>query len=868
MRITALLLVAAVAILMMSGPVFAAIEGEGTEDNPFVISTVEDLMEFNQHYEDIYDTYPDFESQFGATGPFYQVSKSVAEFDLSEEEWIPVGTGMKPFTGSFYGNGIVITDLSIYLPDDDDLGFFGYTDEALISNINFKNVSVTGDECIGILIGNAENTIVSSCSVINGSVAANETVGGFVGYYYASVPLSYLYFSNNVYYGDVYSESEYAGGLIGNFETNTADEIYLNNSVFNGSVSAGGCAGGLIGYLNGEGNSNLLVTSSFVDGHILSEESSGGIIGYTCFNDGMVQIKSAVVNATIDSEVYSGGLVGDLEGSNTEFYLDSNYVRGAISSEIEYAGGFIGDLFMSGDSGYSNLYVNNSIFEGIVVIGIINENDEFESTGNYSGGMFGGITADNTSVLFDGNRLSHSVISGADYVGGIAGYFEGVNTYLEISNNSMSDSVVSGFNGLHQTDSGNSVGGFFGQVHLSENDGDEYASNLIFNRLSNVEVLADGGYAGGFIGYLNATIGNSSAYLEDNFFEGDVCARGNSSGGFVGTFNSTAGESRINNSVFKGTVTGERWVGGLTGYMNASDSGISNGGIFNSYALADVKGTDYVGGLAGYIHGDTEYSYFVGNITTEDYAGGLIGVNVGNVSNSYSVSNISHISDTSIGRFVGSGETGSTISDSYAAGNIANFTGSGDTLNAYCISDSEMKSNSTFLGWNMYDFVQDGPDLEYYHDWVIAEGCFYPQLFNQRSYNQEPIEITQPEDFARIGTGDVIDGKIWLLSVDYVLNSSEFDSQGRPVIDMANINEFKPIGSEETPFTGNFDGNGHVIKNINYMFESTDLRNIGLFDSVSHNTIKDLMLENIVIGVKDTLTDNVEYAGALAGTAH
>ena len=54
-----------------------------------------------------------------------------------------------------------------------------------------------------------------------------------------------------------------------------------------------------------------------------------------------------------------------------------------------------------------------------------------------------------------------------------------------------------------------------------------------------------------------------------------------------------------------------------------------------------------------------------------------------------------------------------------------------------------------------------------------------------------------------------------------------------------------PLGTNSDPFTGTFDGNGHVIKNLTY--NSSEADKIGLFGVAQGATIKNLGLENVNI---------------------
>ncbi len=78
-------------------------------------------------------------------------------------------------------------------------------------------------------------------------------------------------------------------------------------------------------------------------------------------------------------------------------------------------------------------------------------------------------------------------------------------------------------------------------------------------------------------------------------------------------------------------------------------------------------------------------------------------------------------------------------------------------------------------------------------------------------------------------------------------------------IDMGN-NEWTPIGSKSSPFTGVFDGNGHTIKNFKI---SKETYYGGLF-GYNKGTISKLGVEGISISLSNTEWDSI-YAGAIAG---
>lgn len=63
-------------------------------------------------------------------------------------------------------------------------------------------------------------------------------------------------------------------------------------------------------------------------------------------------------------------------------------------------------------------------------------------------------------------------------------------------------------------------------------------------------------------------------------------------------------------------------------------------------------------------------------------------------------------------------------------------------------------------------------------------------------------------------------------------------------IDLSSVDSWEPIGTSENPFTGEFDGNGYIISNVNVY--STKPNSIGFFGAVSSGTIKQLHVKGSV----------------------
>lgn len=65
------------------------------------------------------------------------------DIDLTDIEWIPIGTIEEPFTGSFNGNGCEIKGLTMKDSDAEVIGLFGYTDGAKIYNITLRDYDIS-----------------------------------------------------------------------------------------------------------------------------------------------------------------------------------------------------------------------------------------------------------------------------------------------------------------------------------------------------------------------------------------------------------------------------------------------------------------------------------------------------------------------------------------------------------------------------------------------------------------------------------------------------------------------------------------------------------------------------------------------------
>lgn len=247
--------------------------GTGTETDPYVISTLEQLELFR-------DEVNTGESE----GKYYTLG---ANIDLSTvENWVPIGTSGNPFKGTFDGNGHTISNMKIVRGKTNEeqnnrIGFFGVcAGNALLTNFTLVDPSVSGYGNVGAVLGEAAKG--STVKVNEVDVTGTVTVEAM----------------RNV------------GGVVGN------GNCTITNCSVSGTVKIGsdGWAGGILG------NGNSAISGCSVNGtlSISGDWYIGGIAGYgyckisDCHVDGMDKALSVIDNIG----GYTGGIVGFMGEGN------------------------------------------------------------------------------------------------------------------------------------------------------------------------------------------------------------------------------------------------------------------------------------------------------------------------------------------------------------------------------------------------------------------------------------------------------------------------------------------------------------------------------------------------------------------------
>jgi hypothetical protein len=223
--------------------------GSGTAEDPYQIWTPEQLNRFGMH-----------------AGTWTSHIKLMADLDMSAytgTSYNIIGKSNLPFSGTFDGNGHVISNLTIAASDQYYVGLFGAVGSGgQIRNLRIENANIAGFARVGILCGYIDQGTITSSST-TGSVSGYSEIGGLVGFNIHGAITAC--FST----GSVSCTWYYAGGLVGYNSQGTITSCYAT-----GSVSANGVVGGLVGWSSGT------IISSYSTGTVSGTAGEiGGLLG-------------------------------------------------------------------------------------------------------------------------------------------------------------------------------------------------------------------------------------------------------------------------------------------------------------------------------------------------------------------------------------------------------------------------------------------------------------------------------------------------------------------------------------------------------------------------------------------------------------
>ena len=184
----------------------------GTIRNPYILASAKDLAQFAVNVN---------AGKYSGQTVYVNLQ---ADIDLSNYDWLPIGTSANPFTGVFDGGNHTISNMKITIGGDvckakAGIGLFGDATDSSISNIAVTGTISQGTQKegtdVGGVVGRASTTSLSNCS-FKGSVVGNQYVGGLVGTAEGTSAAKCTFSKCSVLDDSTVTSTKYAaGGLIG-----------------------------------------------------------------------------------------------------------------------------------------------------------------------------------------------------------------------------------------------------------------------------------------------------------------------------------------------------------------------------------------------------------------------------------------------------------------------------------------------------------------------------------------------------------------------------------------------------------------------------------------------------------------------------
>ena len=348
--------------------------------------------------------------------------------------WVPIGTdgngqfqeGSHGFIGIFQGLGNTISNLTVFLPNTDSVGLFGYVgSQGVVANVGLVGGSITGSTDVGALSANNLGIVVNSYS--SASVSGVANVGGLIG-------------ANGNFVIQSHATGSVSGNMVGGLIGSNGDGGQVINSYASGMVVGTGqssVAGGLVG-------DNLdSIVQSYATGPVTGSAIVGGLVGINepgsisqSYATGAVQLLA--VGQIFDSQNTQnvGGLVGLNSGIGA--IISQSYATGSVVGATDFSktGGLVGANIFGAviQQAYATGAVQGSGSQSVVG-GLVGWNSSNASitqsyaTGGVLGGtgsvFVGGLVGENTATI--SQSYSSGAVTGGDSasIGGLVGFNNG-----------------------------------------------------------------------------------------------------------------------------------------------------------------------------------------------------------------------------------------------------------------------------------------------------------------------------------------------------------------------------------------------------------------------------------------------------------
>ena len=782
--------------------------------------------------------------------------------------WTPIGTEEKPFKGFFEGLGHKVSGLYID-GSNSNQGLFGVIDGGIVSNLEVEGKVKSSSENIGGIVGKAKNAYTIRNCLNRVEVTGKNNVGGIIGEDIVEESKGKILNCRNM--AIITGESK-VGGIIG-----ISNGDIVNSVNFSNVEATLDSVGGLVGLKNKNESSNLTGTlkMSYNIAKVKGNSKVGGVVGTNndivenCYNTGIVEASNG----------YVGGIVGTQEGTTDSNKLLNSYSTGNIISTVEEnVGGVIGSKTENSIVSKC-IYIENTVKGGIAGKNVKDSAEvrsaEFMKTkycvydlGEENWKTISGIDypvlywqdGEKTNLEFETVSTAQALKDLAHIVNDMGETFEGktVTQQNNIDLSTVCSETLGNWTpiGDYGTNTnlyfagtfegnGNTISNLYikGSNHYQGLFG-HVANSNIKNVNIEKENIVGKNYIGGLISF-----GEQSNIINVHIKSGTIIGNA-TSGGIAGCINDESIISKCSNyaKIFSSN----------TAYIDPPNCGAFGGiaGASNPNTKVElcvnygtISAQRYVGGITGVNWGKTLNCYNAGIIQCtleQDSVGGISGIqnppeSTASVENCYNIGKIEYTPNVGLYGQIIASVLGGTISNCYYLEGQNDLKG---IYNKDITGQAEVRS-AEFMK-SKYFVKELGEE-----NWKIASGVNdgYPILTWQAGEKIEPefetVSTAQAlKDMAHIvnDMGETFDGKTVTQQNDIDLST----------VCSATLGNWIPIGDYGTNtnlfFKGTFNGNGKSINNI-YINSNKELQ--GLF-GFNGGTIKNLGIESGNIYVYNT----------------
>ncbi len=309
-----------------------AMDGTGTEDNPYQISSAADLEEFRDIVND--------ENGKTRNSSACAILKDNIVLNCNENnQWTPIGSESNRYTGTFDGNGKTISGIYINT-DEDNQGLFGCIGEdGTVKNLGIEDSWISGGDNVGGIAGYSSWGMENCYNT--GSISGGDNVGGISGQNISGM-------IRNCYNTGSISGGSNVGGIVGN----SSDVSGISGGGVTGCHNDGTVigSGSNIGGILGNGARNSAISKCYNTGSVSSSGKgpvagiAGGIVFGTsnCYNTGTISGEEAYgITAGNLSGVWNSYNIGKVDGhailggQEADQAKNNYYLKGSATLEID-----------------------------------------------------------------------------------------------------------------------------------------------------------------------------------------------------------------------------------------------------------------------------------------------------------------------------------------------------------------------------------------------------------------------------------------------------------------------------------------------------------------------------------------------------